>query len=254
MPKVPVKNSFIPDSLKETSLFKNHLLTTKNIDTKFHYTHYDYLPASILFISFLLLVWLYVSNFKQVNQVIKGFYLSRYANQLSRDEFSPGNRVTVFLTLLFVLTLSLFISQTLSYYGIGNFANNFSRLYLISTAAVTLIYLIKLITVSLTGFIFQAQKVSTDYVMTIFLYCNTLGLFMFPVVICLAFVRQVSPAVFIYAGIIMIALFISTRIFRGFIIWMNGLRGSTFYLFLYLCALEILPFFILYKLSTLLIK
>ena len=248
-----VKNSFIPDSLKETSLFRNHLLAAKNIDTKFHYTHYDYLPATILFVSFLLLVWLYVSNLKQINQIIKGFYLSRYANQLSRDEFSPGNRVTIFLTLLFILTISLFISQTLSYYGVGNFANNFPRLYLISTAAVIIIYLVKLLTVSFTGFIFQSEKASSDYIMTIFLYFNTLGLILFPVVICLAFVRQVSPVVFIYTGLFVIAAFILTRLFRGFIIWMNTLRGSTFYLFLYLCALEIMPFFILFKLATLLV-
>jgi hypothetical protein len=77
---------------------------------------------------------------------------------------------------------------------------------------------------------------------------------MLPIVMCISFVRQVSPVVFIYSGEFIIVLFILIRIVRGAVIWLNGLRGYGFYLFLYLCTLEILPFAVLIKSATLLIK
>lgn len=249
-----INNSIISSSLKEPSLFNKHLLTTKNIDYKFHYTHYDYLPAIILFISFLLLVWIYVSNFKNFNQVFKGFYSSRKTKQFSKDDISLASRVTVFLTVLFILTLSLFISQVLSYYGLINFSNEPALLYLFAMSIVVATYLLKIIIINIIGFVFQSSKAASEYIVTIFLYCNSMGLFLFPVVICIAFVKQISLSFFIYIVICIIVLLFLIRIFRGFMIWFRGLRVSPFYLFLYLCTLEIVPFFILVKLSALLIK
>lgn len=249
-----IKKQAIPDSLKTNSLFANHVLQTKSIEYKFHYTHYDYLAASILFFSFVLFVWIYISNHKHLNQVVNGFYINRYANQLARDEFSFFNRVTFILSLLFVLTLSLFISQTLTYFGFGSMSLNFMKLFGFTTLTVIGTYFIKLTTVGFSGYLFQNSKATSDYIMTIFLFSNTLGLFLLPIVICLAFVRNVSPLVFIYSGIFVVVAFLFIRFVRGLNIWRSGLKASPFYLFVYLCTQEILPLFILIKLATLLTK
>ncbi len=254
MARVVPNNSVIADSLKTTSLFKDHLLASKNQDYKFHYTHYDYLPFVILFISFIVFVWLYVSYFKRLNTTIKGFFINRFANQLAREEFSFGNRVTVFLSVLFVLTITLFFSQTFRYFGLGAESGSFTFLNFVIALAVLAIYLLKFITIKFTGIVFQAPKAASEYILTIFLFCNTLGLFLLPVVLCISFVRQISPLVFIYIGESIIALFILTRIIKGLIIWVNGLRASGFYLFLYLCTLEILPFVVMVKCVTLITK
>jgi len=146
MPHATIANTAIPDSLKTTSLFKEHLLTTKNTIYKFHYTHYDYLAASILLFSFLLFVWLYASYFKRLNNTIKGFFINRFANQFSRDEFSFGNRVTVFLSIMFVFMITLFVSQTVKYYyGFGGMASDFFQLNVIVAVIILLIYLSNLL-------------------------------------------------------------------------------------------------------------
>jgi FtsH-binding integral membrane protein len=116
MPLATATNTAIPDSLKTTSLFKEHLLGTKSIGYKFHYTHYDYLPAGIMLFCFLVFVWLFVSNRKRLSQTVKGFYANRFASQLARKESNYGNAVTTFLTVIFVLTMTLFISKAIQYY------------------------------------------------------------------------------------------------------------------------------------------
>lgn len=241
------------DTLNATSLFEDHLLPKKTNEPQLHFTRFDYAVSAILLIAFILFVWLYSANRKKLDQVIKGFYMNRYTSQLGRDELSLGNRVSIFLTGLFIITFSLFITQTANYYGFTEGVTQ--TVFFIRTAVfICLAYGVKILVVKLIGFIFQNQKESNDYSIMIFLFCNTLGMFLLPVVICLAFVRDVSPLVFIYTGLGIFALFLCIRLLKGIIIGFNSVRVSKFYLFLYLCTLEILPFVIGIKLFMLNIK
>ncbi|MDQ3046296.1 MAG: DUF4271 domain-containing protein, partial [Bacteroidota bacterium] len=220
-----LKDSLIAptDTVPAPSIFGDHLLEVANPEPQIHLTDYDFLMAGILLFSFILFVWLYVSNRKRLNQIVKGFYLNRYANQLARDEVSFGNRVSVFLSILFVISTSLFIWQVNTYYGFTGSEKRFKDLIFIGFT-ILIIYTLKLAMIRLSGFIFQTQKAASDYVMTIFLFCNTLGLFMMPVVVCLAFVEQVSPHVFIYTGLGIVGVFLCTRLIRGLIIGINNIR------------------------------
>lgn len=248
----------IPALIKDTtiapSLFQNHLLAVKNPKSQIHITDNDYWVSLILLLVYVLFVWIYVSNRKKLNQVIKGFYINRYTNQLTRDEFSIGNRVSVFLSIFFVVTLSLFIIRATQFYGFHLFTDNAAILGVATAMLIIISYTIKFSTVKLFGHIFHQQKEASDYMMLIFLFCNTLGLFMLPLVICLTFVKQVPPAFFIYTGMGMIAIFTCVRIIRGIILGLNSFGIFKLYLFMYLCALEILPFVILVKLFMLIIK
>ena len=166
---------------------------------------------------------------------------------------SIGNRVTIFLSALFVTTFALFIYQVSSYYGY--FTTGHQLVFFIKVVVVIIAaYALKIISVRIFGSVFQNQKEANEYAMTIFLFCNALGLFMLPVVVGVAFVRQISPECFIYLGYTIFGSFLCIRLLRGMIIGFNSIRISKFYLFLYLCTLEILPFVIMVKLFILKIK
>lgn len=232
------------DTAKAVSLFQNHLLEVKNPKPVLHFTRYDYLVTSILFFSYILFVWLYISNRKQLNQIIRGLFIARHANQFAREGVSIGNRLVIFISALFVLTITLFFYQTGTYYGFLQSQNIFS-LFFITTLIILSIYSIKLAVLKFAGFVFETQKEIREYTISIFLFCNTVGLFMLPIVICLAFFKQVNPQIFIYSGFVLIILLFLTRLVRGLIIGLNSPRVSKFYLFLYLCTLEIVPLVIL---------
>ncbi len=254
-----VKESSLPliiivkkDTTKPLSLFQSHLLTVKATKPQLHITKYDYWIAGIFLFLFVLFVWLYVSNLKKLNQIIKGFYQTRFANENARDEFSIGNRVSVFLSVFFVITLSIFITRMLSFYHIQLFKN--SAVEVIIAFLIIVAYCIKFATINLVGFVFQVQKEARDYMTSVLLFCNVLGLFMFPIVICLTLIKQVSPLIFIYIGMGTIISFICIRMVRGIFIGLKSQRVSKFYLFMYLCTLEILPFIFIVKLIILKIK
>ena len=252
-PAIVNKIVTIGDTSKTVSLFKNNPLQAKDPAPQLHNTHFDFGVSIILFFAFVLFVWLYASNRKRLNQVIKAFYINRYANQLAREEISIGNRVTIFLSTLFVVTFALFITQTANYYGYFREENQF-MLFIKTALVIVAAYGVKMMSVRMSGSVFQNQKEANDYAMTVFLFCNTLGLFMLPIVIGLAFVKQAAPELFIYSGCVIYGSFLCIRLLRGVIIGFNSIRISKFYLFLYLCTLEILPFVIMAKLFILKIR
>lgn len=245
--------SVVADSGLTTSLFEGHLLNKKSEGPQLHITNFDFGVAAVLLFAFILFVWLYTNNSKRLNQIVKAFYVNRFSNQLGRDEITFGNRVSIFLSTLFILSFSLFIYQVANYYGIQ--ANNNGAVFFIQLLLIiSAIYGIKILLVRFFGFIFQSQKESGEYSMMIFLFCNVLGLFFLPIVVCMTFVKDVSPLIFIYSGYCVFALLLFIRLLRGFLIGLNSIRVSKFYLFLYLCTLEILPFVIMVKLFMLNIK
>lgn len=234
------------DTGSTTSLFEGHLLTKTSEKPQLHFTDFDFGVASLLLLTFILFVWLYSTNRKRLNQVVKSFYINRITNQLGREELSLGNRVSIFLSLLFIVSFSLFIFQTAEYYGYKH-ENDFV-FFLKLAIGIPLVYGLKILFVRFFGFIFQNQRESGDYSLLIFLFCNVLGLFLLPIVVCMAFVKDVSPEVFIYSGGSVFVLLLLIRVLRGVLIGFNSIRVSKFYLFLYLCTLEILPFVIMVKL------
>ena len=253
MPQLPpITPKPVPanDTLQAPSLFKGHLLQPVDPKPKIHYTQYDYAIFSALFVCFVVFVWLFVSSRKRLNMLVTGFYSNKSNSPQSRDEFSNSNYMGVVLSLLSLLTLTLFAGQVISYYGLqlpGGKVVQYCGIVL----GLVAVYAVKVLAVQLSGFVFKTGKETAAYVSTLFVFLNLLGLFLLPVVMCLAFFRQVSPAVFIYTGYAILGSFLALRIIRGLIIGFNSSRVSKFYLFLYLCSLEIVPFILLVKLAML---
>jgi hypothetical protein len=245
-----IKNSgFSQDTSLGPSIFKGHELQPVHQKPVLHLTNYDYLVALVLFISFCVFVWLYIANAKRLNQLFKSFSPNR-TNQLSRDEYSGSNRTGLFLSLLFLFSITLFTGQVLEFYGLTSRGDH-TFMYLFIAGALLIMYLVKFIFIRLSGFIFKTGKEALDYSSALFVFINILGLIMLPVVICLEFAKQANPRIFIYAGFFFIVSFLALRLLRGIVIGVNSNRVSKFYLFLYLCTLEIIPFVILVKLFML---
>jgi Domain of unknown function (DUF4271) len=227
-------------------MYANNVLSVQQMKDKIHFTHYDYIPAIVLFFMLCLFVWVLHTNKKKVGQIIKGFYSNRYSNQLAREDVSIGNRVTVFLFLLFACTVSLFLSLLSQYLGFIFFENPYLN-WAVVLAGVLLVYLFKIGIVTFFGNVFLQKKIASDYKFVLLLFCSTMGLFMFPLVVLLQFAKTIPIQFLYYLGVFVLLGFIIIRLMRGLFLGLNAQRVSVVYLFFYLCALEIMPFFLFYK-------
>lgn len=167
--------------------------------------------------------------------------------------YSNRNSITqntfLVLHILFALNTGLFIFLTLKYFNSLPDFTEFSLVILFS-AAVYFLYQFKYLNLYLLGFFFDQVKAFAEYIHSISIFNQFLGIILIPVMAGMLILNEHFAIYFIYTGIGFIILFFLIRVIRGAgIILQKGF--SVFYLFLYLCALEIFPLLIVYKLLEL---
>jgi len=120
-------------------------------------------------------------------------------------------------------------------------------LYLIIAGLVMLWYFIRFMVTMLVGFISNANKLFREYFHVIALSVRSSGLFLIPVTLILAYLRTPHLMIFTYIGFFIIGAAYILRVVRLFDLFITK-RISLLYSILYLCALEILPTLVIYRL------
>src|SRR4051812_29604483 len=89
--------------------FTDNLLKPGDITPRPIISHHEYWIPVLLLILFIIYVGINVVSGKRFRQIILGYFSGRAVSQLIREEFAISNRVSVFLSAVYVLNLSLFI-------------------------------------------------------------------------------------------------------------------------------------------------
>ncbi len=185
----------------------------------------------------------------RLSAVVKAFFTMRFANQLAREEYSLSHPASLILSVNFLLTCSIFILQLISSNRIFSaFVDSDFISFLVVFISVFTVYLVKIISLVIFGFIFDKKQVIAEYIFTIFLVNQIIGIGFIPVIIVVAYGNQLLSDVFIYAGIALVILLFIIRVGKGTVSALSGKEVTPFYLFLYLCTLEILPLLLGWKL------
>ena len=104
----------------------------------------------------------------------------------------------------------------------------------------------KMILVNITGHIFFSRNLFREYLYTGYSYNKLMGIIFLPLNFILVFSYGILKEFILFTSLsAMIILFI-IKIFRG-VVFSREKGVFSFYLFLYLCALEIVPILLLYK-------
>jgi hypothetical protein len=203
----------------------------------------------VLFITIAFFTWLKVVNNKIINQLFTAFFNSSVTNQIVRDENILVQRASVLLSVVFYFSGALFLYQVSVYYGWEYKIINtgFAR-FVILVLFIATAYSFKMVLLKLLGFVFEIDRTVSSYIFNIFLINNIIGIVFIPVVILIAYVSGFTNYL-IYTGTALVILGFIFCLFRGFIIWTSLPRFSLYYLILYLCAIEVAPLLIIFKLT-----
>jgi len=231
-------------------LFDSHLLNPVSFQPEEKLSGNTDWILGVLISVFLILAWVRVNHSKRLGQIVKAFQSNHYVNLIIRENDSLMQRVSIALNAVYILVVPLFIYQLDLYYGwtfIPSPQNGgFIYFFLIVSGLILLVYFIKMILIRIVGFVFKAQEEFTEYLFNTFLINKILGMALLAIVICLAFIPQTEP-VLIKIGILLFVSAYVYRLIRGLIIGSSDTNFSKFYLFLYLCTLEILPAIVFIK-------
>ncbi len=149
----------------------------------------------------------------------------------------------------FLIVLSLLIYQSLSQSEMLNFADYLNQEYVYGLIFLIILsfYILKLLFVRFLAWVFNTRRASTIYLENIFVFNQFVGVVLLPLVFHNAF----SPSSeMIYAMWIIVIGANAYKVIRGSFIANNVSGFSAYYLFLYLCAVELMPLLIAWRLVT----
>ena len=193
----------------------------------------------LLIISFLLIAVLRASYWKYAKLLFMGVFAQRYANQYLREENALTERVNVITFLLMTINFSLILlklTPQISLFEVVFFIGSVMLFFILKTGAILFF-----------GKIFMVQDVAKLGVFFSFIFDRALGFFLFPLVVILYFfIFDITITVFLIISIVC-GILLLLKLFWLWRIGTNSFGFSQFYIFLYLCILEISPLLLLGK-------
>ncbi len=178
-------------------------------------------------------------------QSMKSLFNYSVAQEITREEKVFFHRANLLLTLNHIISVSLFIFYL---NDLIHFSNNKSPIaaFMLIPLFIIAIYTLKYIFSKVLFFIFNDPSLSNEYIFNISLYNHLLGVFLIPILGLCYFSELSTSIILTYFALPAISISLIMRLFRLVVIGKS--KGvSYFYIFLYICTLEILPLVVLYR-------
>lgn len=181
----------------------------------------------------------------EVLSIIQAFYNDRMLIQVNKEDTLYSSWPFVFLYVLFGFAVGLFIYLCGTHYN--EYGKNGVERFLGISVFVMLLFILKIIATRLIGFIFDLQRVVREYVSILYLSYFNAALVFLPIVLVLSLTPRASATWIVPAALIVVLCLFIFRFAKTSRNLLTNYPFSKFYLFTYLCCLEIAPILILVK-------
>lgn len=180
---------------------------------------------------------------KRFNMILKGMFNWKVSQQIIRYEKVYAHPVNLILTLVFLITTSLFF--TFVYHK--NYNQLIEPAYLFALMAVFLLAfgLVKLLLYSTSAWLFDVNEVMEDYSFQNTLFNKLYGLLNLVLITFLLY-APINDQLILGISLVSLLIFMLMQLIRGLLI---GIQNAipVHLIILYLCTLEILPWLIIGK-------
>ena len=184
--------------------------------------------------------------FKYLNNLLSLFFRVTMRQQQIREQVLQTPLPSLLLNLLFVISAGLYLTFIARYLGVSPATNEWVLLAY-SVAFISVIYAGKFVFLKFTGWVFNVSNATDTYVFIVFLVNKMIGMFLLPFLLVMAFP---SSPLYPIAAVISLVLIVLLFLYRFFISYRpirNEIKVGKFHFFLYLCAFEIAPLLLIYK-------
>lgn len=259
------------DSLRSDSLIKAAIPTGPRIDTstyRKYYTH-PFLPLTQkpMFM---------ISDFRERRTLDDMFYLlmgvvlllafvrtafPRYFKNLfilflqtslrqkqTKDQLLQDNLGSLFVNLLFIISTSIYGALVIRNKEWLDYP--FWHIVFFGAALLTMVYFGKFLFLRFSGWVFNSREAAVNYTFTVFLVNKVMGVILVPFLFLMAFAKPGFKEIALTVSVGLMVLLLLYRYIVSFATIRNTLKVNALHFFLYLCAVEILPLLLLYKLMA----
>jgi len=207
--------------------------------------NHDWLLGIFLFITFLF-IWIRLFYGRFFSVLLNAFSSLQLAIKLFRERNILQSRVSIVIDFIYLLALSLFLFVLSAHFGWLSGKRESIYVFLAIFNVVVLYAVLRSVVLKITGFVFDNGAVFAEYTHHVYVINKVAGIFLFPVVVLSHYLPDAIVPVLQWTGILLCVGAFIFKIIRSYQIIIRK-HIPLFYLFLYLCTLEILPLLLGYK-------
>jgi hypothetical protein len=174
------------------------------------------------------------------------FFRVTMRQQQLRDQLLQSPLPSLLLNILFFISGGVFLTFVAVHYQIVPQLNTW-LLLLYCIALLMAVYLGKFILLKIAGWIFNISHAIDTYIFIVFVVNKMIGIFLLPVVVLMAFPYEALYMVVQTLAFIMLVIFILYRFVISYKPIRNEINVNRLHFFVYLCAFEIAPLLLIYK-------
>ena len=205
-----------------------------------------YLLAGLLF----LLALIKLSFGRYLENMFKVFFRASLKAKQIREQLLQTPLASLLLNIHFVAASGLLAAMVLHQYQTNPADPGFWKLYLYSILAVALVYTGKNFILQFLGWSLRMKDTTDTYIFIVFLCNKVLGIFLLPLLMLIAFANEPLVTVATTLSYVLVVAIFLYRYISAYGFITRELKASRFHFFLYLCAFEVAPLLLIYKVLT----
>jgi hypothetical protein len=198
----------------------------------------------ILMLFYFAVVKLFFS--KYLSNLLTLFFRASMRQQQLREQVLQAPFPSLLLNMLFIFSGGLYGAFILRHYKYGN-PDQFWLHFVYCGAFLAILYLLKYVILRITGWIFNINRAVETYLFVVFMTNKIIGIFLLPFLLLISFAGTFMTDVCLTLSIVMICLFYVYRFIAAYSTLRKEIKISGLHFLLYLCAFEIAPLLLIYK-------
>ena len=182
---------------------------------------------------------------KYFNSIFSLSFQATFRQTQTREQMAQNVIPAFMLNILFILSGGLFIALLAEFNKWTT--TPFWEFFIYSTSILAIIYLIKYFVILFTGWVFNATESAAEYRFIVFLINKLIGILLIPTLFLMAYADDDIKKISITIGICLAVFMIALRYLVSVARIRKNLRIPAFHFFIYLCAVEVMPLLVIYK-------
>lgn len=190
--------------------------------------------------------WIRVYYGNLILQTIQASVNFQVANRMFKDNSLLQNQLDRILYLFYFLSMGFLLYYAESRLGLRPYNLEGIWLFLFNLGLLTGVFLGRLLLLNTAGFLFNRGRVLKEYLYNIFIFNKLIGMAVLPMVFLLVYTTGILQEIILWLTLALVCGVFLMRLIRG-VVFSYRKEVLIFYMFLYLCALEIAPLVLLYR-------
>lgn len=183
---------------------------------------------------------------KYFNTLFLLSFQTKFRQRQTKEQLLQDNLASLMMNILFFVSGGIYIGLIAQTYNITPVA--FWWLLLYCSAILGIIYAVKFLFLRFSGWIFNVKEAADTYIFIVFMSNKIIGILLIPFLLILAFSSAGIAEISITVSLILVGIMLLYRYLVSLGSIRQDLKVNALHFFLYLCAVEILPLLLIYKL------